>query len=90
MVDVSVASNPIKMYEYLASGKHVVSTDIPEARNIPSVHIGEDHTSFINKIGYILHNKIPFNNKEVEGWLVVAYVGKKIYGYTKNPKAKQI
>lgn len=67
--DVSVAANPIKMYEYLASGKHVVSTDIPEARNIPSVHIGKDHSSFINKLKLILDNKIPFNNQEVDKWL---------------------
>lgn len=68
--EVSVAANPIKMYEYLASGKHVVSTDVPEVRNIPSVLIGKDHDSFINKVGLILESKIPFNKKEVDGWLV--------------------
>lgn len=67
--EVSIAANPIKMYEYLASGKHVVSTDIPEARGIPFVHIGKDHDLFIKKVRFILDDKIPFNKKEVDGWL---------------------
>lgn len=32
---VSIAANPIKMYEYLAAGKPVVATDIPECRLYP-------------------------------------------------------
>jgi teichuronic acid biosynthesis glycosyltransferase TuaH len=30
---VSVAANPVKMYEYLAAGKPVVTTDLPECHN---------------------------------------------------------
>lgn len=32
---ITIATNPIKMYEYLASGKPVVSTNLPEAKNVP-------------------------------------------------------
>lgn len=32
---VSIAANPIKMYEYLAAGKPVVTTNLPECRHYP-------------------------------------------------------
>lgn len=67
---ITRAASPIKMYEYLASGKPVVSTDIPEARNIPSVYIGVDHASFVEKIELTLDNKVAFNEDEVYPWLV--------------------
>ncbi|MCX7773385.1 MAG: glycosyltransferase [Clostridia bacterium] len=66
---VTLATNPIKMYEYLASGRPVVSTDIPEARGIPSVHIGTSHTEFIDKARLILENQAPFRKDEVGEWL---------------------
>lgn len=68
---LTLATNPIKMYEYLASGKPVVSTDIPEARHIPSVHIGVDHESFLEKIRLILDQKIIFYEEEVYNWLAL-------------------
>jgi glycosyltransferase involved in cell wall biosynthesis len=66
---VTNATNPVKMYEYLASGKPVVSTNIPEARNIPSVHIGSDHALFIEKIRLIMERQILFNEVDVNNWL---------------------
>lgn len=66
---ITIATNPIKMYEYLASGKPVISTDIPEARNIPSVHIGQNHRSFIKNIQLCLDKKIVFCEEEVFNWL---------------------
>jgi glycosyltransferase involved in cell wall biosynthesis len=50
--DITLASNPIKMYEYLASGKPVVSTALPEIiRNgIGVVYIGKNHEDFIKKV----------------------------------------
>jgi len=46
------ASNPIKMYEYLAAGKPVVSTALPEICNNASevVYIGKDREDFIKKV----------------------------------------
>jgi glycosyltransferase involved in cell wall biosynthesis len=49
---LTLASNPIKMYEYLAAGKPVVSTDLPEVRASASelVYIGKDGQDFIGKV----------------------------------------
>ena len=66
---ITIATNPIKMYEYLAAGKPVVSADIPEARLVPSVHIGTDHDAFLAKINLILKKQLVFSDEEVYGWL---------------------
>ncbi|MCW4000970.1 MAG: glycosyltransferase [Candidatus Bathyarchaeota archaeon] len=49
---ITLASNPIKMYEYLASGKPVVSTALPEVTQNASevVYIGMDEADFIAKV----------------------------------------
>lgn len=46
------ASNPIKMYEYLATGKPVVSTPVPEVCDTVSelVYIAKDDEDFIRKV----------------------------------------
>ena len=45
---LTVASNPLKLIEYLALGVPVVSTDLPEVRRFqPHVTIGEDPDMFI-------------------------------------------
>ncbi len=51
--DEANAANPIKMYEYLAAGKIVVSTPIPEAVSCPVVGVA-DRDNFINAIKIIL------------------------------------
>jgi glycosyltransferase involved in cell wall biosynthesis len=50
--DITLASNPIKMYEYLAAGKPVVSTALPEvAQNAAAVvYIGNDDEDFLAKV----------------------------------------
>ncbi|MFV9510022.1 glycosyltransferase [Tepidibacillus sp. LV47] len=65
----TLATNPIKMYEYLAAGKPVVSTDLPEVRNVPYVYIGKDSTSFIQKIEILLAKEIDLNQQELNDWL---------------------
>jgi glycosyltransferase involved in cell wall biosynthesis len=49
---ITLASNPIKMYEYLAAGKPVVSTALPEVLRIASeiVYIAENDEDFIKKV----------------------------------------
>jgi len=51
------ASNPIKMYEYLAAGKPVVSTALPEICNNASevVYIGKDREDFIKKVERVVN-----------------------------------
>jgi glycosyltransferase involved in cell wall biosynthesis len=50
--DITLASNPIKMYEYLAAGKPVVSTALPEVLKVASdlVYVSKDEVDFIKKI----------------------------------------
>lgn len=44
----SLASDPLKLYEYLATGKPVLSTAIPAAaRFASSVQVASDHTQFL-------------------------------------------
>jgi glycosyltransferase involved in cell wall biosynthesis len=50
--ELTLASNPIKMYEYLATGKPIVSTALPEVRtNAPGlIYIAKDSDDFIKKV----------------------------------------
>ena len=45
---LTVGVNPVKLYEYLAAGKPVVSTDLPEVRQFaPLVSIAENSKDFV-------------------------------------------
>jgi glycosyltransferase involved in cell wall biosynthesis len=50
--NLTLASNPIKLYEYLAAGKPVVSTAIPEVRRNAAhlVRVAKDEDDFIRKV----------------------------------------
>jgi glycosyltransferase involved in cell wall biosynthesis len=51
--DMTLHANPIKLWEYLAMGKPVVSTDLPEVGTVEQegvVEIGTDHDDFIAKV----------------------------------------
>ena len=67
--EITVATNPIKMYEYLASGKPVVSTDLPEARGVPGVYIGKTRDEFLSQIDRILKGAETFDKEKVNIWL---------------------
>ncbi|WP_020614998.1 glycosyltransferase [Paenibacillus daejeonensis] len=48
---VTLAANPVKVYEYLAAGKPVVSTDLPECRLMNGiVDVASDHLGIIRLI----------------------------------------
>ncbi|HWP79561.1 MAG TPA: glycosyltransferase [Candidatus Acidoferrum sp.] len=66
---VTLAANPIKVYEYLAAGKPVVSTDLPEVRNIPGVQIGTTHAQFLEQVEQALKGVTVFPREEVGAWL---------------------
>ncbi|MEW6172557.1 MAG: glycosyltransferase [Bacillota bacterium] len=66
---ISLATNPVKMYEYLAAGKPVVTTDLPEARNTPGVHVAKDYQSFIAGVGRILSPSFEFEKEAIYRWL---------------------
>lgn len=53
--------NPIKMYEYLSSGKPVVATNMPEVAVVEEVYIGRDKEEFNRKIQKALIEKGDIN-----------------------------
>ncbi len=58
LVELIHYTNPVKIYEYLASGKPVVATAMPELLLLKElVYIGEDTESFISKIKQALESK---------------------------------
>ena len=52
--DVTEATSPIKLFEYMALGKAIVTTDMPECRKYESVQIGKTHEEFIQKVDLAL------------------------------------
>ncbi len=48
--DLVRSTNPIKVYEYLAGGKSVVATDIPEIENMPLVYPSKNPEEFVRNL----------------------------------------
>lgn len=61
--ELTLASNPLKVREYLAAGLEVVSTDIPEVAVLDNCRIGHTHDEFIRQIEEVLRN--PKGRREV-------------------------
>jgi glycosyltransferase involved in cell wall biosynthesis len=47
---ITESTSPIKIFEYMALGKPIVTTDLRECRKYKSVLIGKDYEDFIEKI----------------------------------------
>jgi glycosyltransferase involved in cell wall biosynthesis len=55
--DVAKHASPLKLYEYLAAGKPVVSTDMPEARKFEDrVWIARDYPQFLDRCAQAIQN----------------------------------
>lgn len=48
--DITESTSPIKLFEYMALGHPIVTTDMPECRKYESVLIGKTHNDFIDKV----------------------------------------
>lgn len=48
--EVTESTSPIKLFEYMALGHPIVTTDMPECRKYRSVLIGRDHADFIFRV----------------------------------------
>lgn len=48
--DITEATNPVKLFEYMALHKPIVTTDMPECRKYESVLIAKDSKDFVHKI----------------------------------------
>lgn len=55
VIPLTLATNPVKVYEYLSAGKPVVSVDLPEIRQFGElVRTGADIESFVTEVGNAL------------------------------------
>lgn len=51
VIPLTMHTNPVKAYEYLAAGKPVVATAMPEVIAMaPHVHVGHDHEQFLEAL----------------------------------------
>ena len=48
--DITKATSPVKLFEYMAMNKPIVTTDMDECRKYESVLIGHDHQEFIAQL----------------------------------------
>ena len=48
--DITKATSPVKLFEYMALNKPIVTTDMDECRKYKSVMIGKDHKDFLDKL----------------------------------------
>ena len=52
LTDLTLCTNPVKVYEYLAAGKPVVATALPEVKLMDDVvHVAADHARFMDLLG---------------------------------------
>ena len=55
--DVTLATSPIKIFEYMAGGKPVLSSNLPECKKYNSIFRYEDKEDFIKKVALIMKHK---------------------------------
>ncbi|WP_186786110.1 methyltransferase domain-containing protein [Paenibacillus agilis] len=61
--EITEATSPIKLFEYMALGHPIVTSDLPECRKYKSVLVAKDHDSFIDSIDKALsmRNDVEYN-----------------------------
>ncbi|MNR29084.1 hypothetical protein D3C85_1464470 [compost metagenome] len=60
--DITTATNPIKMYEYLATGKPVVTTALPEAKLYGEVYSSNNNDEFIKLVKQAMNGNFNAND----------------------------
>lgn len=73
--ELSMSCSPLKIKEYLACGRPVVTTAVPEAlRLAPFVHVARDRASFCDAVAAAAAGRLAFDREAVkamlshEGW----------------------
>ena len=65
ITELTLCTNPVKVYEYLAAGKPVVATDLPEVRLMEEyVHLSESEQQFIAALDAAMQEK---DDREMAG-----------------------
>ena len=54
--EITLSTSPVKVFEYMAAKKPIVTTDLPECRKYKSILIGKDSEEFIKKIELAISN----------------------------------
>lgn len=63
-IPLTLATNPVKVYEYLCTGTEVVCTDLPEISQFGDlVHKADNHESFMKAIEQALHHPANANER---------------------------
>ncbi|MGL4766701.1 MAG: glycosyltransferase [Formosimonas sp.] len=66
VIPLTLATNPVKVYEYLSAGKSVVSVDLPELSQFEGlVRVAATHDEFAHQIQLAL-NDMPLSNDVVQ------------------------
>ena len=52
--EITMATSPVKLFEYMALNKPIVTTDMDECRKYESVLIGHDHDEFLAQLDHAL------------------------------------
>lgn len=55
--DITKSTSPVKIFEYMALHKPIVTTDLRECRKYKSVFISKSHSEFLNNIEQALNKK---------------------------------
>lgn len=59
VIPLTLATNPVKVYEYLSAGKPVVSVNLPEMSEFDNlIYIANNSSDFLLKIGNILNGQV--------------------------------
>ncbi|NSX04484.1 glycosyltransferase [Cupriavidus gilardii] len=69
VIDLTLATNPVKVYEYLCSGKPVVSVDLPELRQFGDlVYTADNADGFVSQCRAALafDNDAPLRQRRIE------------------------
>lgn len=60
VIPLTLATNPVKLYEYLSAGKSVVAVDLPEMRQFGDlIRVAPNHAAFLAKVRETLDAPAP-------------------------------
>jgi glycosyltransferase involved in cell wall biosynthesis len=57
--EITRATSPLKVYEYIAMHKPVIAPELPTLRDIPAVHLAQDQQAFIEQIAALRSASVP-------------------------------
>lgn len=69
IIQLTLATNPVKVFEYLSQGKPVVSTALPEVMKYKSVvYMANDSSEFVSQVkkAFLERNEISLINERIE------------------------